>query len=107
MVEYHVVVSIQKDVESDWLQWMQDIHIPDVLHTGYFLEATLLQEYEPPNTADHTIYHVRYLCSSHQQWEDYQKVAAPALQAEHRQRYHGRFQASRSVQKICYQKSVG
>jgi len=37
MIIYSVTVTISKDAESDWLKWMKNVHIPDVIRTGYFL----------------------------------------------------------------------
>ena len=41
MLIYNVTVSIDQAVEHDWLSWMRGTHIPDVLHTGCFLECRL------------------------------------------------------------------
>lgn len=103
MVEYQVMVSIDQHVEQEWLHWMQTSHIPDVLRTGYFSQATLLRQDDPPTQTQQTTYHIRYLCSSVQRWEEYQNNAAPALQAEHTQRYLGRFSAKRSLHQVCSQ----
>ena len=32
---YNVTVSIDKDVEKEWLEWMKKVHIPDVMRTGF------------------------------------------------------------------------
>ena len=38
MILYNVTISIDTSVEEDWLQWMKEIHIPDVMNTGLFID---------------------------------------------------------------------
>ena len=38
MIIYNVTVSIDQSIHEDWLQWMKEIHIPEVMETGFFLE---------------------------------------------------------------------
>ena len=43
MFVYNVTVNIDNDVAAEWLQWMQKVHIPDVLSTGCFLENRIFR----------------------------------------------------------------
>ncbi|TNE46605.1 MAG: DUF4286 family protein [Deltaproteobacteria bacterium] len=97
MVIYNVSVAIDKEVEADWKQWMEDVHIPDVLATGYFLNASIFQQLEPPAEEGRSAYQIRYTCQSLNDLESYQANSAAALQADHTQRYQGRFAASRTI----------
>ena len=38
MILYNITVNIDHDIHQEWLVWMKDIHIPDVLSTGLFIE---------------------------------------------------------------------
>ena len=38
MILYNITVNIDHDINKEWLVWMKDIHIPDVLSTGLFIE---------------------------------------------------------------------
>jgi len=40
-VLYNVTVSLDPNIESDWLLWMQANHIPDVLKTQCFTQCVL------------------------------------------------------------------
>ncbi|MCE3229382.1 MAG: hypothetical protein K0S32_3933, partial [Bacteroidetes bacterium] len=33
MFIYNVTVNISNDIHTDWLKWMKEIHIPDVMKT--------------------------------------------------------------------------
>ena len=41
MYIYNVTTNIEASVHDEWLQWMQESHIPAVLATGKFLNAKM------------------------------------------------------------------
>ena len=41
MFIYNVTVTLKDSIHQDWLKWMQEVHIPDVMRTGYFVENKL------------------------------------------------------------------
>ena len=41
MILYNITVSIDYDVHQEWLIWMKEVHIPDVLSTGLFLKSKI------------------------------------------------------------------
>ena len=90
-VIYNVTVSVDSHKSDEWLKWMKEIHIPDVMKTGVFLESKIsrvLAEEEGGIT-----WAIQYLCPSMAEYERYQKEFAPALQADHT-RLYGRFTAA-------------
>lgn len=97
MLLYSVSVKIDRDIQVEWQQWMQAQHIPDVLATGLFVDAVIYAQTEPDGERDRCCFRIDYRCISAQQLERYQRDYAPALQADHSQRYTGRFSASRQI----------
>lgn len=99
MIIYSVTVSIDKLIKEEWLGWMQEKHILDVMATGYFQEYSIQEIIEPePQAGSHT-YNIQYLCETIEIYEAYQQTAAPALQKEHTKRYKDRFVAFRTILK--------
>jgi hypothetical protein len=43
MIIYNVTTNIQESVHDQWLTWMQEKHIPDVLSTGKFTSARMVR----------------------------------------------------------------
>ena len=41
MIIYNVTVNVENSIVEDWIEWMQDVHIPQVIGTGCFIEAKL------------------------------------------------------------------
>lgn len=100
MVLYNVTVNIDEDVHDEWLQWMKEVHIPDVMATGHFLEnkiCKILAESEGGVS-----YAIQYLCSDMDQLDTYQELHAPRLQKEHSARYEGKFVAFRTLLEVVH-----
>ena len=38
MILYNVTMNIDKQFEKEWLVWMKNIYLPEVMKTGMFLE---------------------------------------------------------------------
>ena len=43
MIVYNVTVNIDADVQERWIEWMKEVHIPDVMATGLFLGGVQLR----------------------------------------------------------------
>lgn len=43
MIIYNVTINIDESVHDDWLSWMQQKHINDVLATGKFFKAKFVK----------------------------------------------------------------
>ena len=41
MYIYNVTINIEESVHNQWLRWMKETHIPDVLATGKFFNAKM------------------------------------------------------------------
>jgi hypothetical protein len=39
----NITFSVDKEVSEDWITWMKDKHIPDLLIKGVFTEAKILK----------------------------------------------------------------
>lgn len=94
-VIYNVTVSVDEDSHHEWLEWMQEVHIPDVMKTGSFVEsriAKVLGHEEGGKT-----YAVQYLCQNMETYEHYQEHFAPALQDDHSKKFGTKTVAFRTL----------
>lgn len=96
MIVYNVTIKIDLDIVRDWQGWMLERHIPDVMATGCFVDFRLLRLMEE-NQMDGFTFAVQYRAESMGQLRTYQKEHAERLQAEHTQRYEGKFVAFRTI----------
>ena len=96
MLLYNVTIGIDKDVEAEWLQWMQDNHIPNVMKTGMFVDFKMYRVLH--DQEDGTIsYSVQYFARSIDEVQQYLEVFAPRLIEEHRVRFMNKHVAFRTL----------
>lgn len=98
MIIYNVTVNIDHDVSAEWLNWMNEVHIPEVMATGKFLEARIsriLAEEEGGKS-----YAIQYLCINMETYEDYRDNLAPLLQQKHTEKFAGKFVAFRTLLRV-------
>ena len=98
MILYNVTVNIDTDVEQEWLLWMKEIHIPEVMATGLFLESRIFRVLA--NDEGGITYAVQYTCADMATYERYRDEHAPRLQAETQERYGGKFVAFRTLLEV-------
>lgn len=99
MILYNVTLNIEESIQDDWLIWMKNKHIPDVMNTGLFKGHKILKLKEPKPESGIT-YSVQYFCDSMEKLNLYFEKKAPALQAEHTERYKTKFVAFRTILEI-------
>lgn len=95
MFLYNVTLILEDTAAEEWLQWMQEVHIPEVMATGMFVSNRLLKVVDSPNEG--VTYCVQYVAETLAQYNQYQEEFAPALQAELNERFKNRFVAYRSL----------
>ena len=54
MIIYNVTISIDKDVENHWLDWMKNTHIPDVMQKELFIDCKISRVLEEAVAGGHT-----------------------------------------------------
>lgn len=96
---YNVTVKPDQEIQKEWLQWMREEHIPDVMQTGCFTEA-LISRMRIPTGEDGDSYTIQYRCQDMRTLQRYQAQFAPALQQVHTERYNDKFVAFRTVSEV-------
>lgn len=99
MLLYNVTLKVDKDIEAEWLEWMKQTHIPDVLGTGQFITSRISKLLEQPEEEE-TTYVVQYECESMEKYNHYLNHFAPAFRAEFNARYKDRFVAFRTLMEV-------
>ena len=95
MTIYAVTITVLRDIEAEWLDWMKHVHVPDVLRTGCFSECRTYKVCGAEETEP--MYVLQYHCRSLEDYQRYQNTFASALQKDHTEKFGGRFRASRQV----------
>ncbi len=99
MILYNVTVKILGTLEEEWLKWMQEVHIPDVMNTGLFVEYKICKIFEESEDGGVT-YAFQYYCKDMATFQEYQTKHAKALQADHTNRYKDKYVAFRTLMEV-------
>jgi len=99
MIVYSVTVNVQPSVQAEWVGWMRDEHIPQVMATGKFEDFEMLRLLKPEPEDGSVTYNIQYVCKSLHQLDAYQREDAEALQADHRARFGESTVAFRTILK--------
>lgn len=97
MIIYSVTLNVDDDVHEDWLQWMKETHIPDVMNTGHFEDYQMCRVISHQEEKDGTSYNIQYSCKKMADLHRYQAQHAPKLQKEHNERFEKKVVAFRTL----------
>jgi len=100
MIIYNVTISIDKEVENHWLDWMKNTHIPNVMQKELFIDCEISRVLAVE--AGGYTYAIAYSCKNMRDYEKYQNEFAPKLQAEHINKFAGKFAAYRTLLEVVH-----
>jgi hypothetical protein len=96
MLLYNMTVGIDKEIEQEWLQWIREVHIPQIMSTGLFTSAKIFKVLHD-NDDNTTSYSMQYFAESIGQVNEYLQVFAPKFVGEHRMKFHNRHVAFQTL----------
>ncbi len=95
MYIYNVTINIEEAVHDQWLTWMQDIHIPEVLATGKFIQARMCRVLVEEEMGGLT-YSIQYFAKNKETLNAYYQEDAPRLRQALITLFAGKFVAFRT-----------
>lgn len=101
MIIYNVTVNIDENVHEEWLSWMKEVHIPEVMKTGKMLSSKMsrILAYEQGGLS----YSIQYEMEDMETYKIYERDFAPNLQKDHTEKYAGKFVAFRTLLEVVDQ----
>lgn len=70
MIIYNITIKVEWSVAEDWVEWMREIHIPDVLSTGCFEKHQLVRLLQLDETEGPT-YAIQYYAPALSRYDYY------------------------------------
>ncbi len=98
---YNVTVSVDEPVHLDWLLWMKEEHVPEVMATGFFVSSKICRVLAHEEGG--VTYAIQYIVKSQMAYDDYQRHHAPALQAKHAEKFGAQTAAFRTLLEILHE----
>jgi hypothetical protein len=96
VIIYNVTCSVDSEIAEEWISWMKDKHIPELLRTGLFYEYRILKVLSHDDPASNS-FAVQYHSRSLADVEEYILKYSPKLRAEVQKRYGDRVVAYRTL----------
>ena len=81
MIIYNVTTNIHESVHDQWMTWMQEKHIKDILATGKFTSARMVKVLIEEEMGG-TTYSIQYTTDSKETLEKYYQEDAPGFREE-------------------------
>lgn len=99
MLIYNVTIKVDESIATDWLQWMRQEHIPNIMNTGCFAEFKMVRLLEIDDSEGPT-YAVQYFASTMDDYQLYLRQHAPRIRKESIDKWGDRFIAFRTLMEV-------
>jgi len=99
MIIYNVTTQPAWEIHVDWLNWMKEEHIPDVMGTGMFTQCIILRLLEV-DESDGPTYAMQYHAESRETYDRYISDYAAELRKKTFAKWGNRFIAFRSLMQV-------
>ena len=96
MILYSVTINVDDSIHDEWVEWMQNEHIPEVMASGCFYDSEIFRVVSP-ETEDGTTYCIQYYAEDISDYEKYQIEQAAIMQTKLKDKYGKKFTAVRTV----------
>ena len=102
MLSYNVTINIDESVHDQWLDWMKDKHLPDMLATGKFSHAKMVRVLVEEDLGGVT-YSVQYTTQDRSTLDAYYKEDAERLRGDAQKMFPNKFVAFRTELEVISQ----
>lgn len=99
MIIYNVTINIDESIHDDWLLWMTNTHIPEVMKSKMFLAAKMSKVIVTEPLGGIT-YSIQYSCENQTKLDQYQKQFEEKIETKHKEKFQNKFVAFPSLLKI-------
>jgi hypothetical protein len=96
MLLYNITIGVDKEIETEWLQWIKINHIPAVMKTGLFIQSGLFKVLHDQD--EETVsYSIQYFAKDIKDVTSYLDSFAPKIMEAHRKRFANRHVAFQTL----------
>jgi hypothetical protein len=99
MMIYNVTSKIDWSIADAWVEWMQQVHIPDVVATGCFTKSQFVRLMDI-DEKDGPTYAAQYYAESQQKIDEYIQQHATVLRKHTIEKWGDKFIAFRTLMQV-------
>jgi hypothetical protein len=96
MIIFNTTVNISLEAEKEWLLWMKQVHIPEVVATGLLVEHKLLRLLTEIDN-DGATYTSQFTFGTMKDFLAYQTDFQSDMQEKHHRRFNGQYVSFRTL----------
>lgn len=99
-VLYNITFKIDKHIESQWLTWMREVHIPEMMGTQCFIQSKM-NKMLFIDEEDGVTYTIQYLCDNLKALQKFHATHANLFFEIHDNKFKSHYVSFQSVMEIC------
>ena len=96
---YNVTVKVEQQIAEQWLQWLLEEHIPDIMQTGCFFDYKVVRLLEVDDKEGPT-YAIQYAARSKADYNRYIEIYSSEMRKRSLEKWREQFVAFRSVMEV-------
>lgn len=78
MILYNVTIILDEEIHVNWLKWLKNEHLKEIMSTGFFISYRVLKVLDSPNEG--VTYCVQYIADSVEKYKEYLQIHPNQLQ---------------------------
>ena len=98
MIIYNVTCNVETQIAEEWMNWMKEVHIPEVMKCGIFTVCKINKVLI--SNEDGETFAVQYSCPTMKDLHNYQVNFSTSLQKKHSDRYGTKVVAFRTLLEV-------
>jgi len=99
MIVYNVTIKVDPSIANDWLTWLQEEHVVEVLETGCFTDAKIMKLLEVDDSEGPT-FAIQYFAENRSQYDLYIEKFAGIMRQKSFDKWGNKFIAFRSLMQV-------
>jgi Domain of unknown function (DUF4286) len=99
MILYNVTIKVYNTIHNEWLKWLKEVHIPDIMQTECFTDFKILRLLEV-DEAEGPTYAIQYFAESKALYNLYMEKYAQQLKQKSFDKWGNQFIAFRSIMQV-------
>ena len=101
MIVYNVTIKVDQSITANWLTWLKEEHIPEIINTGCFTHAGIFRLLEVDDTEGCT-YIVQYHAASDVLFNQYIEKFSERIRKKGTDKWGNQFIAFRTVMQVVH-----
>lgn len=97
MIVYNVTCNVDEKVHNEWMKWMKEEHLPEVMETGMFVEHNMYRLMTRQYDEKGITYCIQYTCETYADYDRYQTEFGPALKQKTLEKFGDKVLAIRTL----------